>query len=231
MKCITGSDVDRFKSAQVQASALVQASRLDTKQQKRPLFKWPDICNRFIMSRKYLFHNNNSLYFVTFTTINWIDVFTREEYKNIILESIRYCQQEKGLEVFAWCLMTNHMHLIIRNRSTPTLSDIVRDLKAFTSRHIRKILEAHGQESRKGWMLWMMYRAGQRNSNNYDFQFWQQDNHPIELDTREKLFQRLYYLHNNPVKAGFVEEPEHWRWSSAIDYAGGKGLIDVILIE
>lgn len=77
----------------------------------------------------------------------------------------------------------------------------------------------------------MMYRQGKWNSNKKDFQFWRQDNRPVELDTPVKLFQRRDYIHNNPVKAGFVEEPEHWRWSSAIDYAGGKGFVDVIIIE
>jgi len=164
------------------------------------------------MSRKYLFHNTSHLYFVTFTTINWIDVFTRDEYRNIVVESIRFCQEKKGLEVFAWCIMTNHVHLIIRSVGKPGLSGVVRDLKSYTSRHIRKELEAHMGESRKEWMLWMMYKAGQWNSNNKDYQFWQQSSHPVELDTREKLFQRLHYIHENPVKAGFVDAPEHWRW-------------------
>lgn len=104
------------------------------------------------MRHKYLFHNDKQLYFVTFTVINWIDIFIRGEYRTIVLDSIRYCQKNKGLKVFAWCLMTNHIHLIIRNAGTPTLSDIVRDLKAYTSRHIRKELEAHRQENRKDWM-------------------------------------------------------------------------------
>jgi hypothetical protein len=73
----------------------------------------------------------------------------------------------------------------------------------------------------------MMERAGRSNPNNNDFQLWQQDNHPIELNTNERMRERLDYVHNNPVKAGFVGRPEDWLWSSAADYAGMKGLIEI----
>ena len=80
-------------------------------------------------------------------------------------------------------------------------------------------------------MMRMFLNAGTYNSNNKDFQFWVQDNHPIQLNNAEMLKQRLDYIHNNPVKAGFVVEPEHWKYSSAYDYCGGKqGLLDIILV-
>jgi putative transposase len=183
------------------------------------------------MSRKYKFHNHHSLYFVTFTTIQWIDVFTRDVYRNIFTDSIAYCQQNKALEVYAWVIMTNHVHMIISCSGAPTLSDITRDLKSYTSRQIRLALEQSTTESRQQWMLWMLTKAGIRNPNNIDFQLWQQHSHPVLLDDRYRLFQRLHYLHNNPVKAGFVSEPAHWKWSSAIDYCGGKGIVDIVLVE
>jgi hypothetical protein len=80
-------------------------------------------------------------------------------------------------------------------------------------------------------MLWMMERAGKKNGNNNDFQFWQQHNHPIELNSNLLLQQKLNYVHLNPVEAGFVEHPEAYLYSSARDYAGDKGLLDLILIE
>lgn len=86
------------------------------------------------------------------------------------------------------------------------------------------------QESRKKWMLWMMERAGKSRSNNRDFQFWQQHNHPIELNSARKVKQRLHYIHQNPVKAGFVHKPEEWQYSSAKDYAGETGLIPVTFL-
>ena len=183
------------------------------------------------MSRKYAIRSQEHFYFVTFTVVYWIDVFIREEYRNIFLESIRYCQQEKGLLVGAWCMMTSHIHLALGVKEGYALEDVIRDLKSYTSRHIRKYMQNNPYESRKEWILWMMKRAGKKKSNNKDFQFWQQHNHPIELSTNEVLQQRIDYIHNNPVVAGFVENATDWRYSSARDYEDQKGLIDICFLD
>lgn len=119
------------------------------------------------MSRKYKFRNPEGIYFVSFATVNWIDVFTRPIYKDIVVESINYCIEEKGLIVYAWVIMSNHVHLAIQTEKEP-LGNILRDLKKYTSKKIISEIENNPQESRKGWMLWMFQRAGQRNSNNQD---------------------------------------------------------------
>ena len=185
------------------------------------------------MSTKYKFRDQTKPYFVTLTVVNWIDVFTRPVYRDVIIQSLKYCQKEKGLEIYAWCLMTNHLHLIIGTLGIMKMEDILRDFKSFTSRRIRKILEDITlAESRRLWMLTMMQKAGMKNSNNRDFQFWQQNNHPVELDTNKTIDQRLEYIHANPVEAGFVDSPDKWRYSSAQDYYGsGHGEIDIIFIE
>ena len=115
------------------------------------------------MSRKYKFFEKHKPYFVTYSVINWIDVFTRNVYRNVMLE--------------------------------------------------------------------MMKLAGSSNNNNKGFQFWQQHNHPLILNTNKLIEQKLNYIHNNPVKAGFVDKPEDYLYSSARDYVGIKGLIDIELIE
>lgn len=81
------------------------------------------------MSRKYKFHNESGVYFVTFATQKWVDVFTRNEYKDILIENLNFCQENKGLELFAWCIMTNHVHLIARTKEGFTLPDFLRDFK------------------------------------------------------------------------------------------------------
>jgi REP element-mobilizing transposase RayT len=183
------------------------------------------------MARKYKFHDNKKLYFVTFTVVYWLDIFIRKEYKEVLYESIKYCQKEKGLEVYAYCMMTSHVHLIIGTESG-VLSDIVRDLKSFTSRAIRKSIEENKRESRREWLLWMMQQAGKKNKRNNEFQFWQQHNHPIQLDTPEMARQRLNYIHNNPVEQGFVQKAEEWLDSSCADYYGvGKSKIELIYLE
>lgn len=179
------------------------------------------------MGFKYKIRDQKDFYFVTFTTINWVDVFIRESYREIFVNSLKYCQKEKGLLIGAWVIMTSHVHMIIGTRYLK-LEDIIRDLKSYTSRHIRKEIECSNYESRKEWMYEMFRRAGTYNNNNNDFQFWIQNNHPIQLTTHDMLMTRINYIHNNPVEAGFVCEPHHWKWNSAHDYNGGtQGLIDI----
>ena len=99
--------------------------------------------------------------------------------------------------------------------------------KEHTSKQIVKAIQENAKESRREWMLWMFKRAGAQSSNVKEYQFWQHDNHPIELWSAEVIEQKANYIHYNPVVAGFVSEPHEWRYSSAIDYSGGKGLIEV----
>lgn len=181
------------------------------------------------MSRKYKFRNKDEIYFVSFATVHWIDVFTRTLYKDILVESLGFCQKKKGLEIYAWCIMTNHVHLIIGSKDQP-LAAIMRDLKKFTAVRVLEAIKENPQESRKEWLLWFFKNAGRKNPNNKTYQFWQQDNHPVVLDRAEIAEQKLDYLHANPVEAGFVSEPEDWLYSSARDYAGKKGLLEVMFL-
>ncbi|MEO8771908.1 MAG: hypothetical protein ABI402_17560 [Ferruginibacter sp.] len=114
--------------------------------------------------------------------------------------------------------MNNHLHLIASAKIDFTISNILRDFKKFTSKQIFKAIKENPNESRRDWMVYMFERAGKRNSNNKDFQFWQQDNHPIELSNPAMLKQKLDYLHENPVRAGIVFEPQDYVYSSAVDY-------------
>ncbi len=178
------------------------------------------------MSRKYKFHNKEGLYFVSFAVVYWIDVFTREEYFAILTDSLNYCRKNKGMEIYAWCIMPSHVHLIFRARDNNP-STLLKELKTYTSKQLQKAIAEHNQESRKEWMLWLMERAGLKNSNVKYRQFWQQHNKPIELWSAAVIDQKIDYIHNNPVEAGFVSEPEHWKYSSAIDFSGGKGLLEI----
>lgn len=182
------------------------------------------------MSRNYKFHDQDKPYFISFTTVYWIDVFIRPMYKEILADSINYCIQEKGLVVYAWVIMTSHVHMIIGTRKDK-MQDILRDLKKFTSKAIIKAIKDNSTESRKEWMLWMFERAGKKNGNNVNYQFWQQHNKPIELSDSNMIEQKLNYLHRNPVEEGFVVEPHEYKFSSAIDYADEKGMIEIVNIN
>lgn len=182
------------------------------------------------MSRKYKFRDNDKLYFVTFAIVYWIDLFIREEYKKIVLDSWKYCIANKGMELYGWCIMTSHIHIIIGSHADK-LERIMQNMKRHTSEQLRAAIKNNYSESRKEWMLWLMERAGKKNSNNIDFQLWQQHNNPIELSNQKMAWQKLEYIHQNPVKAGFVEKPEDYLYSSARDYCGMKGLIDILFLD
>lgn len=182
------------------------------------------------MSRKYKVRDQSKLYFVTCTVVQWVDVFTRRHYKDLVVDSLRYCADNKGLEIYAYCLMTNHLHMIVGTNHTP-IEFIMRDMKRHTSKYLYELIETDCEESRSKWICWIFRRAGEQNSANKQHQLWQQGFHPIELDTSALFEQKLDYIHNNPVVAGFVDEPQHYLYSSARDYCGDKGLLDVIVLK
>ncbi len=182
------------------------------------------------MSSKYKFSDNSKLYFVSFAVVYWIDLFTRTTYCKTLLQSLTYCEQNKGLELYAYCIMPSHVHLIIGSNSQP-LPNIMRDFKSFTSRALRKEITGNPTESRKEWMLWMMQRAADKTKHNKGFQLWQQDNHPVALLTPAVAKQKLDYLHNNPVEAGLVAKPEDWLYSSARNYLQLNAEKEVILLD
>ncbi len=179
------------------------------------------------MSKGWKIQNPDGIYFITFAVIEWIDVFSRKLYKDEVIKSIRYCQENKGLELFAWCIMSNHVHLLVRAKEESNLSNILRDLKKYTSSRIIKQIEGNKFESRRNWMIWLFKSAGQKNSNNTHYQFWRQDNHPVEMLSMDIFYQKINYIHMNPVVEGEVDQPEYYLYSSARDYGGGKGLLSL----
>ena len=170
------------------------------------------------MSRKYKFHNPGAAYFVSFAVVNWINVFTIEAYFNVMLDSLEYCRNKKGLILFAYCIMPSHVHLLFRDEKENP-SGLLRDLKGFSSKKLLKTIQEHPKESRREWMMETFRRAGEKNSNVMNYQFWQQNNHPMELWSTPIIRQKFNYIHKNPVKAGLVTEPWEWQYSSARNYA------------
>jgi len=184
--------------------------------------------NKSMFEGRHKIQNQAATHFLTFTVVEWVDVFTRKIYKDILLDSIRHCQYHRGLFLHCWCLMSNHLHLIASAKNQD-LSAIVRDFKKFTSKKLVAAIETNPNERRKEWMLPVFQKQGERNSRNKENQFWIQDNHPEELYTEAFTFQKLNYIHNNPVKAGFVCNPWDYLYSSAKDYEEGKkcGLLEI----
>jgi REP element-mobilizing transposase RayT len=176
-------------------------------------------------AENYFIKDQNSVYYLTFTIVDWVDVFTRNAYKIVIVDSLNYCIENKGLVVFSWCLMSNHLHLVCRAEGSG-ISDIIRDFKKFTAKKILDKIQTE-PESRKDWMLYRFEFAGKFDNRISKYRFWQDTNHPIELDKNELIDQKINYIHENPVRALIVGKPEDYLYSSARDYSGEKGLVNI----
>jgi putative transposase len=174
----------------------------------------------------YKIFNNDSPYFLTFTVVDWVDVFTRKDYKIILTDSLNYCVKNKGLKVYAWVIMSNHMHLIAAACEGFILSHIIRDFKKHTSKEISKRIIESG-ESRREWLLNKFNFEAKRTGRAKYYKIWRDDNHAIALQKTEWILQRLNYIHQNPIRQMIVSNPEDYIFSSAIDYADGKGLVGI----
>ena len=180
------------------------------------------------MSLKYRITDQQGINFLTCTTVGWIDIFTRPVYKDIIIDSLKFCREKKGLLLHGFVLMPNHLHLIASAQSGHYLSDILRDFKKYTSVEIKKYLNDYqNPESRREWMNSIFGLAGKDNPANKEFQLWKHDNHPIALYSIEIIKQKLEYIHLNPVRSCFVAVPEHWLYSSATNYAGLESIMEI----
>lgn len=175
--------------------------------------------------------NQNHIHFITPTVVGWVDVFTRKTYRDIIIESLLFCQKEKGLNIHAYVIMSNHLHLVISAKEGYNLSVIVRDFKKYTSTRILKKIIETPEESRSEWMLRLFKYYAKYNKNNKTYQLWKRDNHPVELVSDEWIARRINYTHNNPVVAGIVQNAEDYIYSSAGFYIGKDSLIEIDKID
>lgn len=165
------------------------------------------------MSEKYKFFKGG-LFFVTMTVVGWIDVFSRKLYADEIIKNLNYCIEHKGLQVYEFVIMTNHIHLICAAKDDE-VGKVIKDFKSFTAKEIIRLIQENGRESRREWLLYMFRYFAKGTSPKCEFQFWQHRNHPIALETKKFIDQKIRYIWYNPVKAGIVSEPQHYVYSSA----------------
>jgi len=176
------------------------------------------------MRTRYRIVEPGSYYFATSTIVEWIPLFTRKPYFDIIVESLQFCRKNKGLKLYAYVIMDNHVHLLI---SGDNLSDIIRDFKRHTAKELIKILKEDGKQ----WVLSQLkfHKLAYKKDSNY--QVWQEGFHPQIVYSDDVLHQKIEYIHDNPVRAGFVEKPEDWLYSSARNYWGLNYILDLDPIE
>ncbi|WP_462264147.1 transposase [Mucilaginibacter sp.] len=121
------------------------------------------------MSRNYKFHKTEGLYFVSFAVIHWIDVFVRQLYFECLVKNLNYCSANKGMEIFAWCVMPSHVHLIFRSTQNKT-KELLRDFKSYTAKELLALINSNQQESRRDWLMNAFKKSGAQNGNNQQYQ-------------------------------------------------------------
>ena len=168
---------------------------------------------------RYKITQDSQPHFMTLTILHWLPLFTRPETVQILLDSLRYLMRE-SFTVYAYVILENHMHLVARSEQLNT--DIAR-FKSFTSRKLIADLQSRNAKSLLD--QFQFYKKAHKNDRTY--QLWQEGVHPELIQGEEMMRQKVDYIHQNPVKRGYVDKAEYWRYSSARDYVGTAGLLKI----
>ena len=153
-------------------------------------------------------------YFITIPIVGWVDVFIREEYSEIIIDNLIFCQKNKDLEVFSYVIMSSHLHLVCR-RNKGYLSDLLRDFKSYTAKILLDNILSNPKESRKDWMKIVFEYHGKTQKMNTHYSFWQKTSFPIQITTNNLMQRAINYIHQNPVKSAIVTDASAYNYSSA----------------
>ncbi|MDO9577437.1 MAG: hypothetical protein Q7J16_06090 [Candidatus Cloacimonadales bacterium] len=173
------------------------------------------------MRSRYKIIEEDQIYFITSTIVEWIPVFASEKYFQILVDSIKFCQENKNLKIHAYVFLDNHIHLIA---SGDDLANTIKSFKMFTAKEILNLLE----KDQKHWLLNQLQCYKKKYKISSEHQFWQEGYHPQMIDSESMFIQKAEYMHNNPVRRGLVDEPEFWKYSSAGYYINHEtGVISI----
>lgn len=158
---------------------------------------------------------------MTCTINGWLAVFTRQEAADVIFDSWRYLQRERKFQLMAYVILENHLHLIA---SAPDLSQAMQSFKSYTAKRLIELLHSHGAET----TLHQLRTLKKQHKTDSEYQIWSEGSQPKKIDHEGMMWQKIEYIHMNPLKRGYVDDPLHWRWCSARNYARQPALIDVV---
>ncbi len=178
------------------------------------------------MSTSWKIIDQQQPYFLTSTIVDWVDVFTRKTYRDLVIESLDYCIKNKNMILYSYGIMSNHLHYIVQCEKN-NLSNLIRDFKKYTSIAILDAVQKE-PESRRDWMLHRFSKPGRENCSTHAYQVWQSGNHAEVIYSENFLWTKLDYIHLNPVRAGMVERASHYVYSSASNYVTGKGILNSV---
>ena len=173
------------------------------------------------MKEGYVIRDQEKAHFITTTVVDWIDVFARKSHKDVVIDCLAFCVGNKGMLLYGYVIMSNHIHLIIQSKDGK-LSDLIRDFKKFTAKKVLENIQTE-PESRREWMLERFKKATETYSRNTNHQFWKYGNHAVEIYSHKFMWSKLDYIHLNPVRAGIVEKASHYSYSSASNYVNNEG--------
>lgn len=182
------------------------------------------------MSTKYKFHNPDGAYFVSFAIVNWYNLFTQEVYFNVLIDCVNYLRKHKGMELYAYCFMPNHVHMVFGSK-TGEPSNLMRDFKGYTAKQLIEVVKANPNDNRKDLIIGMFKKAGRFKSNIKNYQVWQHESHPIEVYSKKFVRQKVNYIHKNPVVAGLCRFPEDYIYSSARNYAEKQIVMEIDMMD
>jgi putative transposase len=160
-------------------------------------------------------------HFLTCTVIHWLPLFSKPDVVEIIKDSLTFLQEHERLQLYAYVIMENHLYLIA---SSNDLGKEIGDFKSYTARKIIDYLEERNARD----ILHQIAQSKTAHKKDRDYQFWQEGSHPEAIMGHEIMRQKIGYVHANPVRRGYVDKPREWRYSSARNYEGEEGYIDVI---
>lgn len=173
----------------------------------------------------------DACYLITLNVVDWTDLFTRPVYRQIITDSLNYFVEHQGFIIYAWCLMTNQLHLVIKPKDGHGIALFERDFKKFTTPLIAKAIDH--VDLRQEWMMQRFENFSKSLRKIEKFNIWQNCCSPLYIDRRQPnlLLEKIAFVHETPVRDLLVELPEHYLFSSARDYAGIKGLVRVTVVR
>ena len=181
------------------------------------------------MGNRYKIKDNEGLFFVTFTVVGWVDIFVRNVYRDCIMDSFKYCMENKGLQVHSYVIMTSHLHAILSSKDEHDLVSTIRDLKKHTSKQLINLIKTN-PKSRREWLLNKFSYEAKRTKRGKDYLFWHEGYHAKQIVTVGFLEEKLNYIHENPVESGFVSRAEDYLYSSKRDYCGEIGVLEIDML-
>jgi REP element-mobilizing transposase RayT len=147
-------------------------------------------------------------------------LFTRPETVDIIMDALHYRQEQLDWKIYGYVILENHLHMIVQ------AENLAIELPKFKSFTARKLID-YLKECRAERLLNQLAFFRKNHKWDRDYQCCEEGSHPQLIENEHVLKQKLEYIHQNPVKRGYVDDPVHWRYSSARDYAGLAGLVPV----